>query len=124
MAARLESLNSRYASSILVSEQVSAIVEEEFILRRLDKVRLAGTSTSFRVYELVAEKEGASANVLEAAGVFSEALSRFEEKDWRKAQALFFRVLALVPGDGPAAAFLERCREHTASPGPSTSSSC
>jgi adenylate cyclase len=124
MAARLESLNARYASSILVSERVFTLVGGELVLRRLDKVRLAGTSTSFRVYELIAERGEASARMLEAVEVFSEALSRFEEKDWRNAQALFSRVLALAPGDGPANAFLERCREHTASPGSPTSFPC
>jgi adenylate cyclase len=116
LAARLEALNARYGTSILVSQQVFDSVGSAFVLRRLDKVRITGSGTSFRIFELVAEKGGLTKAMAEALEVFGTALERFEGRDWRKAETLFSQVLAQLPADGPAAAFRERCREHMANP--------
>jgi adenylate cyclase len=125
LAGRLEGLNARYGTSILVTEKVRDATGDEFLLRTLERVRIAGTTTTFRVLELVAEKDGAASTVVEAVAAFNEGFARFEEKEWQKALALFARVLTTLPEDGPAARYIERCREElTRTDGPSPTEPC
>jgi adenylate cyclase len=122
MAARLEALNSRYGSTILISDAVRQAAGEDFLVRGLDRVRFAGTDARFRAFELVAEKDGADGTILQAIERFNEALALFERKEWREAESLFTQVLVLLPADGPAAVYVARCREHSSSPSrPATS---
>ena len=116
LAARLESLNARYGTAILISESVRDAAGEDFLVRTLDRVRIAGTSSIFRVFELVAETDGAEPSMVEAIRIFNAGLARFEEKQWRDAEALFARALELRPVDGPAPIYIERCRQHAANP--------
>jgi adenylate cyclase len=125
LAGRLEGLNARYGTSILVTERVREATGNAFVLRSLEKVRIAGTGTTFRVLELVAERDGAPGPVVEAVAAFNEGFARFEEKEWQKALALFARALAIMPEDGQAARYVERCREElTRTGGPSPTEPC
>jgi adenylate cyclase len=122
LAARLEALNARFGTSILISEAVRDAAGADFLLRSLDRVRFAGTDARFRAYELIAEKGVADDTTIESIEIFNEGLARFEQKEWHEAGALFARVLALRPGDGPAALYSERCREHESNPSPPATS--
>ena len=112
LAARLEALNSRFGTTILISEAVRDAAGAEFLVRSLDRVRFAGTDSRFRAFELVAEKGGTDSETLQAIETFNEALALFERKEWKEAEGLFSRVLVLLPADAPAALYIERCREH------------
>jgi adenylate cyclase len=120
LAARLQSLNARYGTSILVSEGVRAAVGGEFLVRALDRVHIAGTDAIFRVFELVGEKAGAAEATLEALRVFEAGLERFEAREWPRAEGLFARALALRPDDGPTLLYIQRCRERAAGGPPPT----
>ena len=122
LAARLEALNSRYGTTVLISEGVREAAGEDFLVRNLDRVRFAGTDAKFRAFELVAEKSAADGTTLQAIECFNEALALFERKEWQEAEALFSRVLALLPADAAAAVYIERCRERSSPPSrPATS---
>jgi adenylate cyclase len=121
LAARLEALNSRFGTTILISEAVRDAAGADFLVRGLDRVRFAGTDSRFRAFELVAEKGGAENVTLQAIETFNEALALFERKEWKEAEGLFSRVLALLPQDVPAALYVERCRERMSPARPVTS---
>lgn len=122
LAARLEALNSRFGTTILISEAVREAAGADFLVRSLDRVRFVGTDARFRAFELVAEKSGADGTTLQAIESFNEALVLFERKEWREAEALFSRVLVLLPADAPAAVYIARCRERSSNPSrPATS---
>ena len=112
LAGRLEGLNARYGTSILVTENVRAATGDEFLLRPLERVRIAGTATTFRVLELVAEREGADGALVDGVMAFNEGIARFEDREWQNALAAFTRVLTFLPEDAPAARYVERCREE------------
>jgi adenylate cyclase len=125
LAGRLEGLNARYGTSILVTEKVSEGTGNTFLLRSLEKIRIAGTGMTFRVLELVAERDGAASAIVEAVESFNQGIARFEEKEWQRALALFARVLTVLPEDGPATRYIERCREELTRPsGPSATEPC
>ena len=66
-AARLESLNKQFGTSVMVSEDVAASLEDYFVLRRLSRVAVVGKTEALRVYEIV------GINVSHAADAKSEA---------------------------------------------------
>jgi adenylate cyclase len=115
LAARLEALNSRFGTTILISEAVRDAAGEDFLMRSLDRVRFAGTDSRFRAFELVAERGDADSLTRQAIEIFNEGLALFERKEWKEAEGLFSRVLVLLPEDVPAALYVERCREHISS---------
>jgi len=121
LAARLEALNSRFGTTILISEAVRDAAGPDFLVRGLDRVRFAGTDSRFRAFELVAENGGADSVTLQAIETFNEARALFERKEWKEAEGLFSRVLVLLPEDVPAALYAERCRERMSPASPATS---
>jgi adenylate cyclase len=116
LAARLEALNSRFGTAILISEAVREAAGADFLVRSLDRVRFAGTDSRFRAFELLAEKGGADSGMLQAIETFNEGVGLFERKEWKEAEGLFSRVLTLLPADVPAALYIERCRERLSHP--------
>eukprot|EP00741_Cyanophora_paradoxa_P008125 tig00001264_g7862.t1 len=85
-AARLEPLNKRYGTSVLVSERVAEGegVRARFLLRLVDRVILKGRSKVSTVYELVGARAGATAEQEAFVGSYEGAFElylarRFEE---------------------------------------------
>lgn len=122
LASRLQALNLRYGTSVLVSGAVRDAASAAFLLRTVETLRVAGTAASVRVYELLAERGNADQGLVEMLGLFEEGRERFERREWKQALVLFNRVLALHVSDGPAAVFADRCRQLLADPGRSISS--
>lgn len=104
LAARLEGVNKQYGTWILISEPTFQEGGADFLVRKLDRVRVVGIQQPVRLYELLEEKAFASPRQ-------QEALEMFEGGDWEKAQEHFKRVLQLVPDDGPSQLYLKRIRK-------------
>ena len=116
LAARLEGVNKRYGTWLLMSESVYDAGGNEFSVRRLDRVRVVGINTPVRLFELVEEKNRLSGDKKELLQMFEEGLTLFEERDWNRAGGLFEKVTGLDPDDGPGAYYLERCRKYAKTP--------
>ncbi len=116
LAARLEGVNKQYGTWIMASEITQEGLGEDFLLRKLDRVRVVGINQPVRLFELIEEKGRAEKTVQEAVGVFHRGLDLYEDKDWKGAQAVFAEVLRLVPEDGPAKRYIKSCQEFEAKP--------
>ncbi len=116
LASRLEGVNKQYGTGILISEETYKAGGGNFTVRKLDRVRVVGINTPVRLYELIEEKSRTDQQTLEAVEVFHEALDLFEEKKWEKAGEVFSKVLDILPNDGPARTYLERCRDYKKKP--------
>lgn len=117
LASRLESANEVYNTHIMIGEQTYAKVQDKFITRPLDLLRVKGKKTPVRVYELIARKEdklptGYSEMIQEYHQGFKEYLQR----NWNNAIQHFQKALHFVPDDGPSKLYLERCREFSQNP--------
>jgi len=125
LAARLEGVNKQYRTGgILISEYTRAKIGDEFLLRRLDRVRVVGINTPLRLYEVLGEsrdhladnKEG---NVrLKAVNVWERAIDLYEEKKFREAGGLFLSLSKNNPDDKVAELYVSRCREYLKNPPP------
>ncbi|AEF81564.1 CHASE2 domain-containing protein [Leadbettera azotonutricia] len=118
LAARLEGVNKQYnTGGILISGYTRKHLGDEFVLRRLDRVRVVGITTWVRLYEVMELTSEAGTDLLERIKLFDEGVDIFEkEKDWAKAAKLFKQYLALAPSDGPAKLYLARCQKFQKTP--------
>ncbi len=118
LASRLEGANKLYATSILISESTRTAVGDAIRARELDLIRVKGRAEPVRVYELLAKAGELEESWEEALKLFAEGLRLYRERRWQPAADQFRQVLAARSGDGPAAAFLRRCREYQENPPP------
>jgi len=111
LAARLEGVNKRYGTWILISEETRKGFREEFVVRKLDRVRVVGINTPVRLYELVEETSHIDDNIGEGLELFDRGMNLFEAWDWEEAKNMFSRVLKMIPGDGPSLFFIDRAEK-------------
>ena len=109
LASRLEGINKLYGTHVCISEATYRRISEEFLVRRMDRVRVQGIDTPVRIFELVGYTAEASSPQREALEIFSRGLAAFEEREWERAQAHFETLLRIYPDDGPSQLFIKRC---------------
>jgi len=105
LAARLESANKLYGTHICLSHWTRDALDERFLLRRLDRVRVQGIDEAVRLYELIGYSGESTAPLREALELFENGIVDFEMREWERAAAHFRTVLRIYPNDGPAARF-------------------
>ncbi len=108
-ASRLESVNKVFRTGIIASENVIEKTGDLFLARELGLVEVKGKREPVRIYELMAEAEGAGEDLKEKAALFHEALALYRQKGFADAIALFTSILDRYPDDGPAAFYKNRC---------------
>jgi len=119
LASRLEGLNKIYGTTILLSEFTAEALDDRFLLRDLDIVRVKGKERAVTIYELAGWREGTRAETLAGLRLFGEGLAAHRAQRWDEAESLFQQVLAMLPGDGPSRLYLERIAKlRTHPPGP------
>ncbi|MBI4666376.1 MAG: HAMP domain-containing protein [Nitrospinae bacterium] len=108
LASRLEGANKYYGTTILISENTLRNVEKIFLCRELDKVRVAGKTEAIRVFEVLADREGATQDQLALSNEFGEALRCFRGQDFTAAMSLFKRIDGDTGGDKPSRIYMMR----------------
>lgn len=119
LASRLEGLNKTYGTAIIVSDFLASRLDDRFLLRDLDIVRVKGKKTAVTIYELIGWSQDVSADSRAALAVFATGLNAYRRQEWETAARLFHEVLESLPTDGPSRLYLERIeRMRAAPPGP------
>jgi adenylate cyclase len=116
LAARLEGVNKQYGSWILASGPAVEAAGSEFLVRRMDRVRVVGIFEPVQLYEVLDFAAEAPAELTATVELFHNAMTVFEAKDWTEAGKLFQAVLDHAPEDGPAKTYLERCAKFRKTP--------
>ncbi|NIR97580.1 MAG: hypothetical protein GWO39_05370, partial [Gammaproteobacteria bacterium] len=117
LGSRLEGLNKRYGTRIIVSEATYAAVKDQLLCRELDSVRVKGKDTPTRIFEVLGE-EVDDAALQSAVSAYEQALACYRRADWDCAIRHLEWALRQRAGDGPSRALLERCHSLKASPPP------
>jgi adenylate cyclase len=115
LASRLEGVNKRYGTEILVSEAACRQAAGHFLLRELDLVQVKGRQQPVTIYELVGPRAENAPAWLTA---FHSGRAAYLARDWPRAREHFQETLHLKPEDPPARIFLERCRQYQDQPPP------
>jgi adenylate cyclase len=118
LGSRLEGLNKVYGTNIIVSQMTFEKVQEEFLGREVDLVRVKGKGQPVKIFELLAPRARASADQQALAGVFHAALEEYRKRNWEKAREILQSLLARFPHDGPAKIYLERVETLSQNPPP------
>jgi adenylate cyclase len=116
LASRLEGLNTRYGTDVLVSETIAARCCERFAFRRIDRVQPKGLTQPLMVFTLV----GSSIDPADAKRLrlWADILDAYDARDWSGAMRRLAAYRAADPGDPVAAIYLERCRQFIETPPP------
>ncbi len=118
LAARLEGQTKSYGVQTIVGEGTRQLLDQEFLVRELDLIRVKGKREPARVYQLLGLREDLSNDEVKAHDIFREGLESYRNSCWDKAISQFERVLAVLPDDGPSRLFIERCDSFRLTPPP------
>jgi adenylate cyclase len=113
IASRLENLNKRYGTQVLLGEATRNAAGARIVARRLDRVAVYGRSEGTLVYELLSMAEEA---VPAWARDYEAGFAAYEERRWSDAVILFEACARRRGGDRPAMLMIARCRELVSSP--------
>ena len=114
LAARIESLNKHYGTSVLASDNVFRAAQADFEFRLVDEVAVKGRTSGVKLYELLGRKGELEAAVLEAARAYEVAFAFYQSGEFGKA-AECFEMLAHDPASHT---LKQRCRDYEKNPPP------
>ena len=119
LAARLEGVNKQYnTGGILISEYTREKTGDEFLLRRLDRVRVVGINTPLRLYEVINDAKSASVMEKKIIKVWEQAIDLYEKANFREAYRLFAAIIKANPLDKVAELYAQRCTDFHKTPPP------
>ena len=117
LASRLEGMNKVYGTVIIATESTQKLVQNDFLFRELDMVRVKGKERPVAIYELMDFLPG-DAQRAGLANAFSIGLSLYKARSFGEAKKRFDAMLEKFPEDGPALLYSQRCRDYLQSPPP------
>jgi adenylate cyclase len=113
LAARLESANKYYGTSVLLAGETVASLRKPAVLRRLDLIRVKGITHPAEVYESLGYHSSARLPRLKAMIAGYEAgLECYLRREWEAAMRHFGAAIDAVPQDRPSRIFLDRCQYY------------
>lgn len=112
LASRIEGLNKKFGTELLVTEPVYQAVKELFLFRPFGAIVVSGASIPLHVYELIGTREADAPGLNE----WMEAFSAWKNRDWATAISRFAAYQRAYPHD-LAAGILIGQAEHFAEHG-------
>ncbi len=116
LAARLESITKYYGVGIILSESTRGQMTDEYIFRKLDRLKVKGKSKVTEIYELIGFKNDTVKQNLVIR--FEHALTLYFANDFSRAMKYFIDLQQDYPRDRPTEIFIERCRQFLKNPPP------
>jgi hypothetical protein len=97
IAARLESLNKRYRSSVLIAESTYESVRLEFLCRWMCFAQLKGKKQPINIYEVVCQRDHATDEQKEICGMHELVRQYCQESDFKHARDVCVELLGKQP---------------------------
>ena len=115
LASRLEGLNKFYGTEILVAAATVQHLDDGFIFREVDLVRVKGKKHPIAIYEILGEgaPEGKLARFLE---LYREGLACLREGRWGEGLGAFQAACDLNPQDTLSAHYLQLTQKYAENP--------
>ena len=101
LAARLEGVNKKYGTWILISESTWNETGDMFLGRRLDRVRVVGINTPVQLYNIMAVKKEADKDMIALVGAFEKAISLYRDRKYGEALQAFKECQKIKADDDP-----------------------
>ncbi len=113
IASRLEAVNKRYGTDILIGEATREAAGDAILVRRLDRIAVYGRDGGTVVYELL----GLAGETLPAwVEPYEAGLAAYEARGWEAAIRCFETAIARRGGDRPSEIMIARCHALLADP--------
>ena len=116
LASRLESANKHYNTSVLVAAPTVERLRASVRLRRIDLIRVKGKETPTEIFETLDHyPPQVATNFDEILKPFEEGIQLYRARQWSRALGRFAAVLEVMPNDGTAWVYTDRClyyRDH------------
>ncbi len=113
IASRLEAVNKRYGTEILIGEATREAAGDVILVRRLDRIAVYGRDGGTVVYELL----GLAGETLPAwVEPYEAGLAAYEARGWEAAIRCFETAIARRGGDRPSEIMIARCHALLAEP--------
>ena len=115
-AARLQTVNAIYHTTIIISENVYHHIKEDFLTRPLDLVSVKGKLSKVKIYELMAKNisdiDIVPTELQKALSKdFTAAYNEYEKGNMDKALSLFQELLKKFPEDEPTKIHIQKILE-------------
>ena len=116
LAARLEGVNKKYGTWILISESTWNETAGVFLGRRLDRVRVVGINTPVQLYNIMAVRKEADENMIKLVDAFEKAISLYRERKYLEALQAFKECQKIKSDDEPTRIYIERMESLVSDP--------
>lgn len=117
LASRLEGANKAYGSKILFSEFTHERLANPTLVREIDLIKVKGKDFPVGVHESLGYRAD---EIDQGLGTMLEHYARgfaaYRAMQWGDAEQAFLAALKAMPGDGPSAMYVERCRAFAKAP--------
>jgi len=108
LASRLEGVNKKYSTQIMVSEDTAKLISDQFLIREIDLIRVVGRKQPVRIYELLAELTQTSEEIKSFITKYNQALELYYTRQFEQAYQEFLKLKSIYPDDGPIKLFVQR----------------
>jgi len=116
VASRLEAVNKRYGTEILIGEDTRAAAGNAVVVRRLDRVAVYGRMQGLWMFELLDVAAEESARPPDWVRSYEAGLDAYAVREWQAAIAHFKLAESDRGGDRPSRLLIERCRRLLVEP--------
>jgi adenylate cyclase len=118
LAARLESVNRLYGSTIILSEETYRLAQQVIEVRELDLITVVGKTEPARIYEAMGRAGELGPEASKLCELFAQGLAAYRRQDWDEAESHFKSCVSIAAEDGPSRHFLERIALLRSAPPP------
>jgi adenylate cyclase len=108
LAARLEGANKAFGTNCLVSETSWVMAEADVLGREVGRIGVVGRQAPIRVYEPIALRENATAEQVQFAAKWAEAMAALHAGDRDLARSGLAACAAQRPADALAKSYLDK----------------
>lgn len=115
LASRLEGLNKKYGTNILISEMTYNQTKDQIAARRVGKVRVKGRKEPVNIFEPICRSENLSNISAELIKTFESGLALFEKGEFKAADSIFTK-LTENNKDNVSFVYKEICRQYSDQP--------
>jgi adenylate cyclase len=109
LASRLEGLNKRYGTSLMISQTTFDLVSETMVARPLDRVSVKGKARPIVVYELIGPRASVEAKDEAYAKKHTQGFELYSQQKFAGARAIFDELLTERADDLAAKLLRDRC---------------
>ncbi len=110
-----EGANKIYGTRVLMSETTANLVRDEFVVRKVDLLRVKGKQKPMAIYELIGEGTP-SPEIAQMIKRYEKSLALYQSRQFDQAWESLISLAQDFPEDGPTATLLARVLQYREAP--------